>query len=214
MLNKNLFAIAIVTLGLVMAINTFGQDRGKRPNKKNPEISRQDAQVSLMYVANQEEYMAGGIADVCGGIKDKKEETAKDSTARRKQTVKPNAGFMDYTDDACSVCDGKIKATVKTTANGIVGATEVAAKDIRKQSRDAASGQATGKTQKSTSRIQPPQPKGMNKHDLTEQLSIQSPRDVASGQATGKRQHKPVRGYNLGDTTTHERRKQQKRDNN
>jgi hypothetical protein len=43
MLKRNIIAIAIVTLGLVMAINTFGQERGKRPSKTNPEIKRSDA---------------------------------------------------------------------------------------------------------------------------------------------------------------------------
>lgn len=102
MLKRNLFAILIVTIGLVMTINTFGQDTSKRPNKKKPQINRQDAQIKPMYVANQEEYMAGGIADVRGGAKDRGEAAA-GSNARRKQNnlvPKPNAGFMDYTDDA------------------------------------------------------------------------------------------------------------------
>ena len=55
------------------------------------------------------------------------------ATGKRK-TNKPNTGFMDYTDDACSVCDGKIKATKTKTA------------------RDAASGQATGRRMKTANR--------------------------------------------------------------
>lgn len=72
--------------------------------------------------------------------------------------------------------------------------------DLVSLSSDISTGRATSKTQKSTSRTQPPQPKGMNKADLTEQLSIKSPRDVATGQA------KPLKGNSLSDTVTNKRK--------
>ena len=48
------------------------------------------------------------------------------------------------------------------------------------------SSRSTGRRIHKPLRVGPSQPLGMNKADLTEQLSIKSPRDVASGQSTGK----------------------------
>lgn len=64
MLKRNLFAIVIVMLGLVMASNAFGQRGGteKRPDKNNPDFDKKEYQLYPIRVANQEEYMAGGIA--------------------------------------------------------------------------------------------------------------------------------------------------------
>lgn len=179
MLKTNLIAIAIVTLGLVMTINTFGQ--GRTPVSKKDKPKRSDAQIKLMYVANQEEYMAGAIADVRGGIHDKGEET----TARTKQTPKPNAGIMGATEVAAKDFRQQVQPgqnsggtisnqRTKSSSQNRLGNFEI--QDI-KSPRDVASGQATG---------------------------IKSPRDISTGQATGKRQHKPIKNRNLGDTGTHE----------
>jgi hypothetical protein len=169
MLKRNLIAIVIVTLGLVMTINTFGQ--GRTPVSKKDKPKRSDlikpihAEVNEVMIDGMKVY--GNQVTLSGG-RFGNSETSRTSKSNKQDKL----GNFEI--------------------QGI------------KSPRDVTTGQATGKTQKSTSRIQPPQPKGMNKADLTEQLSIQSPRDVASGQATGKRQHKPVKNRNLGDTGTHE----------
>ena len=208
MLNKTLFAIIIAMLGLVMANSAFGQ--------WHPEIDR----------VKSPRDVASGQAT---GIKSPRDVASGQVKSQiNAKTQKPNAGFMDYTDDACSVCDGKIKATAI------------------KSPRDMATGQATGKRQhepiqaqdklgnfeiqdlKATPKqVQPGQNSGgtisnqRTKSNSQEKLGnfeiqdIKSPRDAASGQATGKRQYEPVRNYNLGDTATHEvGHKQRKRGKN
>ena len=161
MLKKNLFAIAIIMLGLGIT-SAFGQ--------WHPEIDR----------VKSPRDVASGQAT---GIKSPRDvATGQVKSQSNAKTRKPNAGFMDYTDDACSVCDGKIKATAI------------------KSPRDMATGQATGKRQHEPIQAQ-------DKLGNFEIQDVKSPRDIASGQATGKRQYKPVRNYNLGDTATHERKK-------
>ena len=180
MLRRNLIAIIIVTLGLVFTSNAFGQ--GRTPVSKKDKPKRSDlikpihAEVNEVMIDGMKVY--GNEVTLSGG-RFGNSETSRTSKSN-KQDKLGNFEIQDIKSPT-DVSTGQIKSP-----------------------RDVASGQATGKTQKSTARVQKPQPKGMNKADLTEQLSIQSPRDVASGQATGKRQHKPIRGYNLGDTGTHE----------
>lgn len=43
-------------------------------------------------------------------------EPASGQTTGKRKVRKANTGFMDYTDDACSVCDGKVKAAKNKTA--------------------------------------------------------------------------------------------------
>jgi hypothetical protein len=219
MLKRNLIAIIIVTLGVVFSGNAFGQgnDRNHRPNKKKPEINRQDAQIKPMYVANQEEYMAGGIADVRGGVHNRGAET----TSRKKQNnsvPKPNAGFFDTFEQGNDIRDGKIKTTsIKSPRDVATGQVmnkncqEFESVRVRKSSniqspRDVASRQATGIKSNATTT-------GRKSSELVTEITFpkvvkqkNAKWELGEYDASKNKSAKP-KGSNLGDTGTHERRK-------
>jgi len=210
MLNKKLIAIAIVTLGLVMTVSTFGQDRGKRPSKKNPDISRQDAIIKPMYVANQEEYMAGGIADVRGGAHDRSEET----TSRKKQNnsvPKPNAGFFDTYEQGNEIYEGQVKTTsIKSPRDVATGQSNQRTKSNSQNKLGNFEIQGLRETNKILDVINSPRDTASG-----QVIGIQSAREAGSGLATGRRQYEPIKSKNLGDTGTHEvGHKQRKRGTN
>ncbi len=175
MLNRNLIAIIVVMLGLVMASSAFGQrgGTGKRPDKKNPDFNKNEHIIKPMYVANQEEYMAGGIADIRGGTRDLKESFEQNSNARTKRNnsvPKPNAQITH--DPEFEAMVGRKQNSTKTVSQVITFP-----ESHLQSPRDVASGQVTS--------IQ-------EVYEAKGGTLIKSPRGAATGQATGKRQHKPI----------------------
>lgn len=118
MLKRNLIVIAIIAFGLVMAGNTFGQESGK---VRRTNINRGGQPKGM----NKHD-----LTEQLSIISPHDAATGKTESQSNAKTRRPNAGFMDYTDDACDC----------------VKATQI------KSPRDVASGQATGRRVKTPTR--------------------------------------------------------------
>lgn len=217
MLKRNLFAIIIVTLGLVMAVNTFGQDRGKRPSKKNPEINRNDAMIKPMH-AEVNEIMIDGTkvwgneVTITGG----KRGNSETSRVSKPKTQEKLGNFeIQMVKSPRDVASGQATQRTKPNSQEKLGNFEI--QDLKTTPKQVQPGQNSGGTisnqrTKSNSQnklgnfeiqdIKSPRDVAtgqvMNKNcqefesvRSKKSSNIQSLRDVASGQATGKRQHKP-----------------------
>lgn len=122
MLKKNLIAIAIITLGLVMASNAFGQRGGteKRPDKNNPDFNKNEHAIKPIQVEREEILIdgmraIGDVVKVSGGKFDNNSQTSRTSKTQNKNCQEFESVIQSPQDIASGKATG-IKSKSKTTA--------------------------------------------------------------------------------------------------